>query len=75
MNVREAADQLGCTIGHVRHLCQAGRLRYKVRLVGARATYNIDASSLYLYELSKSATGFPRGCKRDGPRGLKVKEG
>jgi len=72
MTIQEAAKMLEYSPCYLRHLCTTGRVRARVVLVGARGHYEVDADSILEYERTKSRAGFPKGGKRNGPRGERI---
>lgn len=73
MTVQEAAAFLGCTPRHIRTLITSGRIRARpVEKKGKSGmpyfSYSVSRKSVEAYA-GKVHRGFPRGAKRNGPRG------
>jgi DNA-binding transcriptional MerR regulator len=72
MTIHKAAELMGCTPRHLRHLCSTGRVKSRVTVRGAQARYTVSEASCLEYQRTKSPVGFPAGAKRDGVRGMKI---
>ena len=71
MNVRKAAEVIGCTESNVHHLLQKGILKGERKLFGTvenggSVKWNVDARSARQYAKTTRKGGFPRGRKRTG---------
>lgn len=69
MTPRQAAEVIGCTTGHVRSLIKAGRINAVLVKSPMGWYYDISTHEVRRYANQTQGRGFPRGHKRNGPRG------
>ena len=69
MSPRQAADRIGCSVSHVRHLVRIGAIwadRLPLPMGGYR--YNIPATEVRLFLKTEHPGGWPRGKPRNPRR-------
>ena len=70
MSPKEAAEIIGCSPQHVRHLARTGKIKAKVLPVHRSGfisfEYNILRSAALAYRDRPTHGGYPRGNKRKG---------
>lgn len=67
MTPRQAADEIGCTVGQVRTLIRSGKIeaiQVPTPGWGPGYYYSIPVREVRRYRDAKQAKGFPRGQKR-----------